>query len=642
MSTQGEGRSHPLRPYYSPSDEGTAFVATTTPRFQSSNSGGVNASSGSSRGGSFAPAGLSSSRYASANDDASLKEAIADLNGGGGGVKDWARSIAISAAFGYTSTCLAMPFEVGKLLLQIQWVPRDEVWVAFGDMEREDEMVKMNLLARSRTNQRRSGSPTSRRTAIGRNEWNEGEESDDGPDDDDLMDGSSSWADEGGNRRDFGGEQDELSDEDDAEAYFRDLSDQSGRPTNLTSRTERQKRKKTDSSGYVMRKSVHEDTTRPEFVMPVVVRGGVWEMIKAVGRGKEGWLGLWKGSLTTFLIDTTTQTIQPFVSFILSFAVPSALTPLPLPYAPYPLRSLSLLLASHLITGVIVSPLDLVRTRLIAQSTLPPHRKYNSPWNALQQILHEEGGWRTVYFHPNLFIPTVLDFTVRPLLSLGAPLFIEHRLRLDPLTSPVRYSLAEFCISTASLLVTLPIETVRRRLQLQARAAWGKKISKVHGSRPKPNHRSSGSASTLSNLQGQEEVQKSPSSRSDRKEMGNTFFASVTGAIPQPIFSKPLRTCVETRPKPYEGVAEAIYRILTEETSTTPVKKTVKGSNTSNSEPADMKDSGILAKPGSSAFGGLYSLYRGLGFSVGANALVFVLTIVTGERTHATAGWTEI
>lgn len=644
----GENRSHPLRPYYSPSNEDAAFIATTS-RFQP----GLemnNASSGSSRGGggsNFGLAGMNSNRYASANDEASLHEAVADLHQSGG-VKDWARSIAISAAFGYTSTCLAMPFEVGKLLLQIQWVPKDEVWIAFGDMEREDEMVKMNSLSRNKYHQTRSGSPSSNRrnTAIGRNEWNEGEESDEEVDDDDILAGSSSWADGRDNsRRDFGGEQDELSDEDDAEAYFRDLSDQSNRPTNLTERTERQRRKKTDSSGYVMRKSVHEDITRPEFVMPVVVRGGVWEMIKAVGRGKEGWLGLWKGSLTTFLIDTATQTIQPFVSFVLSFVAPSALTPLPLPYAPYPLRSLSLLLASHLISGIIVSPLDLVRTRLIAQSTLPPHRKYSSPWNALHQILHEEGGWRTVYFHPNLFIPTVLDFTVRPLLSLGAPLFIEHKLRLDPMTSPVRYSLAEFCISTASLLVTLPIETVRRRLQLQARAAWGKKISKVHGSRPKPNHRSSGSASTLSSVKQQDQTQKSPSSRSERKEMGNTFFASVTGAIPQPIFSKPLRTCVETRPKPYEGVAEAIYRIITEETSTTPVKKTTssaKDSNLGTSEPVDMKDSGILAKPGSSAFGGLYSLYRGLGFSIGANALVFVLTIVTGERTHATAGWTEI
>lgn len=561
---------------------------------------------------------------------------------------DWARVMALSAAFQYTSTCLAMPFEVGKLLLQIQWVPRDEVWMAFGEMEREDEMVRLDRVSGRRPHNDGTGSPSAAHP-IGRNEWNEGDESDD-EEEDLAAGGETEWNQQAGSR-DFGGEGDELSDEEDAEAYFRDLSNRPGRPTNLNERSRR--RKPTDSSGYVMRRSIHEDITRPEFVMPVVVRGGVWEMIKAVGRGKEGWLGLWKGSLTTFLIDTATTTVQPIVTFVLSFVAPAALTPLPLPYAPHPYRSLGLLLASHLVTGLIVSPLDLVRTRLIAQSTLPPHRKYTSPWNALQQILSEEGGWRTTYFHPHLLIPTVLDFTIRPLLSLGAPLFIEHKLRLDPTTSPVRYSLAEFGVSSASLLITLPIETIRRRLQLQARAAWGKKIVKLHGSRPRPNHRSSlstGSGSTLRSSTPQLPPNtdlSSPVATPERRDMGNTSFASATGAIPQPVFSKPLRTCVETRPKPYEGVTEAIYRILTEETSTTPVKKAPgsgkgRGSDTEAAVPMEVKDSGILAKPGSSSFGGLYSLYRGFGFSISANALVFVLTIVTGERAHATAGWTEI
>ena len=329
------------------------------------------------------------------------------------------------------------------------------------------------------------------------------------------------------------------------------------------------------------------------------------------------------GSLTTFVLDVSTSTIQPIVSSILSLFAPSALTSLPLPYAPHPYRSLSLLLTSHLLTGVILSPLDLVRTRLIAQSTLPPHRKYRTPFDALKQILNEEGGWRTIYLHPNLFIPTLLDYTFRPLFTLSAPLLIEHNLRLDPLTNPVSYSLAEFCLSSISLLVTLPIETVRRRLQLQARAAWGKKIAKVHGSRPKPNTRSSSSTSSAED---------------------GAFFASVTGAIPQPMFSKPLRTCVETRPKAYEGVMEAIWRILTEESSASPVKKAKSSSKDSkeSAEPASMFDSGILAKQGHSSLGGLYSLYRGLGFAVSANALVFVLTIVTGERASSTAGWAEI
>lgn len=349
-------------------------------------------------------------------------------------------------------------------------------------------------------------------------------------------------------------------------------------------------------------------------------------------------------------MDVSTSTIQPIISSIFALIAPSALTSLPLPYAPHPYRSLTLLLASHLLTGIILSPLDLVRTRLIAQSTLPPHRKYHSPRDALSQILKEEGGWRTVYFHPNLFIPTLLDYTIRPLLSLSAPLMIEHKLRLDPLTSPVGYSLAEFCISSASLLVTLPIETVRRRLQLQARAAWGKKIAKVHGSRPKPNSRSSYSmASSIP-------ATTTGGSQASAGERSGAFFASVTGAIPQPMFSRPLRTCVETRPKPYDGVVEAIWRILTEETNTSPVKKThakTKSSSSSSSSssganreetraPATMQDSGILAKQGHSSLGGLYSLYRGLGFAIGANALVFVLTIVTGERASSTSGWAEI
>ena len=35
------------------------------------------------------------------------------------------KSLIAGAVLQYTSTALAMPFEVGKLLLQVQWVPRD-------------------------------------------------------------------------------------------------------------------------------------------------------------------------------------------------------------------------------------------------------------------------------------------------------------------------------------------------------------------------------------------------------------------------------------------------------------------------------------------------------------------------------------
>jgi hypothetical protein len=35
------------------------------------------------------------------------------------------RILVASVALGYTTTAIAMPWEVGKCLLQVQWVPRD-------------------------------------------------------------------------------------------------------------------------------------------------------------------------------------------------------------------------------------------------------------------------------------------------------------------------------------------------------------------------------------------------------------------------------------------------------------------------------------------------------------------------------------
>ena len=45
-----------------------------------------------------------------------------------------------------------------------------------------------------------------------------------------------------------------------------------------------------DEGGYVVPERRDDTSTRPEFMMPVVVKGGVMEMIRAVVRGKEGWM----------------------------------------------------------------------------------------------------------------------------------------------------------------------------------------------------------------------------------------------------------------------------------------------------------------------------------------------------------------
>lgn len=89
--------------------------------------------------------------------------------------------------------------------------------------------------------------------------------------------------------------------------------------------------------------------------------------------------------------------------------------------------------------------------------------------DALNAIIAEEGGFYGMYFHPSLFIPTLLDHSIRPLLSLSAPFIISRTLGISEDSHPVMHGFAEFLCSSASLLITLPIETARRRLQVQNR-----------------------------------------------------------------------------------------------------------------------------------------------------------------------------
>lgn len=65
-----------------------------------------------------------------------------------------------------------------------------------------------------------------------------------------------------------------------------------------------------DEQGYVIRTSVLEEGTRPEYIIPVGSADGVWGMIKRIGRFRgEGWFALWKGILISLLIATHINTV---------------------------------------------------------------------------------------------------------------------------------------------------------------------------------------------------------------------------------------------------------------------------------------------------------------------------------------------
>jgi fusion and transport protein UGO1 len=201
------------------------------------------------------------------------------------------------------------------------------------------------------------------------------------------------------------------------------------------------------------------------------------------------------GILTSCVNEALSSTLQPLIL--------NALRPF------NPSGSLLAPVVSHMATGFILSPLDLLRTRQIVH----PRATRPSALTHLGQIIREEGGLKAVYLDARFLFPTLLDHSVRPLIALALPGLIQRHLGLrDPASNPLTFPLAEFTGACAGLLVTLPIETVRRRLQVQSSRATGSGSGKVEA-------------------------------------------------------------CVRVRPWPYVGVVDALWRILSEERSAPPRRR---------------------------------------------------------------------
>lgn len=238
---------------------------------------------------------------------------------------------------------------------------------------------------------------------------------------------------------------------------------------------------------------------------------GVWGMIRRIrATPHEGLPALWKGQLISTVHAVASTLLQPRVHNLVFSLFPSSATgssmalPLdfPLTALPHPAVPLALQVASHALTQFLLSPLELVRTRLIAMPT--SHPSTPSSLTILRRAIADEGGISGLYFASNVMLPALLEHTLRPLLTMSIPLILERGLGFSADLAPISYSLAALGMNVAALLVILPIETVRCRLQLQSRAPGG---------------------------------------------------------------GKPFRSVVPLRERDYVGIVEAIWRIITEETA---------------------------------------------------------------------------
>lgn len=193
----------------------------------------------------------------------------------------------------------------------------------------------------------------------------------------------------------------------------------------------------------------------------------------------EGLPSLWKSQLVTTLHSMLFNILNPQIHSAvlgLSSMVPPVNPDVPLTALASPGLPLAMGVTAHMLTHVLLSPLEIIRTRLIVMPL--SHSSTPSSVGLFRQLIEEEGGFSNLYFHSNLLIPAVLEHTIRPLLTLSIPLLLERQLGITPEISPVTYSVCDLSLGLASLLIILPIETIRKRLQLQHRKG-GKKVRSI-------------------------------------------------------------------------------------------------------------------------------------------------------------------
>ncbi|KAI9282934.1 mitochondrial carrier domain-containing protein [Umbelopsis sp. AD052] len=241
-----------------------------------------------------------------------------------------------------------------------------------------------------------------------------------------------------------------------------------------------------DESGYIVRPSVYDEGTRPQHQLPPI-EGGVWKTIKLLlNKEGEGWKSLFKGQYTNWLYEISHLFLQPTLEGTLNDAFGLYDDTIPLVHLDHAGPNVATIVFSHLIIGVLLSPLELVKTRMIVQSASPLQRKYKGPLHALRTIMAEEGGLKGLYMSHNL-VPTMLYHSLIPLISNTGPLIIDRVFRVSAVDSPFLYGLAQLGLDTLELIITLPLETIRKRMQCQIRSRVpGKRFESVVPLRPVP------------------------------------------------------------------------------------------------------------------------------------------------------------
>jgi len=190
-----------------------------------------------------------------------------------------------------------------------------------------------------------------------------------------------------------------------------------------------------------------------------------------------GAVGLWRGTNCTFLYNVLLRTTDSFMRSLLLalLGLPEIVGPDPsglgsalsvqgsmglsgldLSDSPNAIGSLIVVGLSSCIAGLLLSPLDQVRTRLLLTPTSHPPRGLVAGVRRLPSLFAPSSLW----------LPTALAHTVPQIFSAATPLLLRRQLKLTPETTPNLWSLSSFLTCLTDLFIRLPLETIERRAQI--------------------------------------------------------------------------------------------------------------------------------------------------------------------------------
>ncbi|TVY42245.1 Mitochondrial fusion and transport protein [Lachnellula occidentalis] len=179
---------------------------------------------------------------------------------------------------------------------------------------------------------------------------------------------------------------------------------------------------------------------------------------------KEGAWGVWKATNATFVYSLLLQTIEQWSRGLFSAAFnvpePAVTTGINLSAelldTPYPWASLAVAVAAAVSAGLILAPLDLIRTKLIL-----------TPLSSTKRSLTHNLRHLPSYLCPTpLMAPTILHSLITPSVNHSTPLLLRSYLGIDPILTPTTYGISKFLSQTTELFLKLPLETVLRRGQM--------------------------------------------------------------------------------------------------------------------------------------------------------------------------------